>query len=70
MLYRSWNLLDEGRLYGPRFRYSEWLRTRNVFLGALLHYGFMVGTLLLLVPPVRWALKRVVVQPGKGLECG
>jgi len=66
IVHRSWGLLDAGRLYGPHFYFSEWMRTRNLLTGTLIHYGILFALASLLLPPVRWALKKLVFQPGQG----
>jgi len=66
IVHRSWGILDSGALYGTRFYFTEWMRARNMFTGILVHFAFMFGLMSLLFPPVRWALKKIVFQPGHG----
>ncbi|KAF2085216.1 hypothetical protein K490DRAFT_58831 [Saccharata proteae CBS 121410] len=71
IVLRSWGLLGDGQggqLYGPRFRFSEWMVARNSFTGAMVHFGLALGMGMLLLPPARWALSRMVTQPGFGPE--
>lgn len=63
---RSWGLLEGGRLYGPRFQYHEYAAVRNVIVGIAVHIGLTLGTLALLIPPVRWLIKRIIYAPGEG----
>lgn len=63
---RSWGLLGDAKVYGPNFRYSEYMHTSSVAKGLLVHVALAVGKILLLLPFVRWALKRWVTQPGEG----
>lgn len=65
-VYRTWGLLDQGKLYGARFRFLPYTRVRNVFAGVLVHFAISFGFLSLLLPPVRMLLKRLVYQPGDG----
>lgn len=65
---RSWGLLGSGEYYGPRFQFSPYMRARNILTGALIHFALALGTLSLLLPPVRWALKKMVFQPGEGVS--
>ncbi|KAJ9665764.1 hypothetical protein H2201_004072 [Coniosporium apollinis] len=66
IVHRSWGLYDGGRYYGPRFRFSAWMRARNAFTGVLWHFALSIGMTLLVLPPVRWLLKKLVFQPGDG----
>ncbi|EON68317.1 hypothetical protein W97_07575 [Coniosporium apollinis CBS 100218] len=66
IVHRSWGLYDGGRYYGPRFRFNAWMRARNTFTGVLWHFALSIGMTLLVLPPVRWLLKKLVFQPGDG----
>ena len=66
IVHRTWGLLDNGAYYGPHFRFSEWMRARNVFTGTLIHFSLMGGMLALFLPPVRWLLQKIATQPGSG----
>lgn len=70
IVHRSWGLFDGGRYYGRSFRFSEWMRARNALTGVLVHFALVTAMLALVLPPVRWVLKRLVVQPGTGPEIG
>ncbi|KAF1990987.1 hypothetical protein K402DRAFT_389188 [Aulographum hederae CBS 113979] len=63
---RSWGLLDGGNLYGHKFNFHEFFRVRNWFQGLLMHFSLSFGMLALMAPPVRWAVKKLVTQPGFG----
>ncbi|KAF2400612.1 NAD(P)-binding protein [Trichodelitschia bisporula] len=63
---RSWGLFDNGALYGPNFRFSEYMRTRNAFTGALTAYAFGLLMLGLVFKPIRSLLKRLAYAPGEG----
>lgn len=52
-VYRSWALHDGGEYYGRKFRFSEGLRVTNIFIGLLSNLAFMLGILMILLPPVR-----------------
>ncbi|CAI7661811.1 unnamed protein product [Penicillium manginii] len=64
IVYRSSTLMPE--FYGKRFAFHQFLNVRNVFIGALVHVGMMVGLSLLLLPPVRWLLRKFIFAPGNG----
>lgn len=65
-VYRSWGLIDQGQLYGPKFRFLPYATVRNLFTGVLVHLSIAFGFLTLLLPPVRALLKKMVFQPGEG----
>jgi short subunit dehydrogenase-like uncharacterized protein len=52
--------------YGPSFSYTHYARVRNAFIGILFHYAFLTVVGLLLLPPVRWFLKKLIYSPGQG----
>ncbi|KAL8793736.1 MAG: hypothetical protein Q9195_003677 [Heterodermia aff. obscurata] len=66
IVQRSWGLLDKGKYYGPNFQYSEYLSVRNTLFGIAVHFAFALGSLLLLLRPIRWLMKRLVYAPGEG----
>ncbi|OCL04489.1 hypothetical protein AOQ84DRAFT_346151 [Glonium stellatum] len=72
--HRSWGLYtqspDPDAAYGPRFRFTEYMRAKNTFTAALIHYAFLLGFSLLLLPPTRALLspllRRRLPLPGAG----
>lgn len=66
IVYRSWGLLDRGDFYGQNFKYNEYMRVRNAFIGVALHCAITFGMLALAIRPVRWLLKKLVIAPGQG----
>lgn len=66
IVHRSWSLLESGKYYGPKFKFSPYMHVRNVFTGFMIHVGLIAALLLLLLPPVRWLTKKAVFQPGQG----
>ncbi|KAB8648471.1 hypothetical protein FH972_026128 [Carpinus fangiana] len=70
IVYRSWGLYEGesagAENYGANFQFSTFMSTRNVFTGAMVHLGFLIAPLFLLLPPVRWLLAKFVFQPGQG----
>ncbi|OQE27772.1 hypothetical protein PENSTE_c004G08081 [Penicillium steckii] len=64
IVYRSSTLMPE--LYGQRFAFHQLLNVRNALVGALFHVGFTFGLALLLLPPVRWLVRKVIFAPGSG----
>ena len=67
IVQRSWGLLNEGKYYGPKFQYSEYLSVRNTLVGILVHFAFAFGALALVFRPLRWLVKQFVYAPGEGL---
>lgn len=65
---RSWALMGAEKIYGPNFRYSEFLRVNNPYYGILIHFGIFLGQIILLMPWMRWILRRLVTQPGDGAD--
>ncbi|KAI9375628.1 Saccharopine dehydrogenase-domain-containing protein [Aspergillus egyptiacus] len=63
-VHRSSTLMPE--FYGPRFYFRQFLQVRNTFIGILFHYAFMFGASLLVLPPVRWLVKKFIYTPGSG----
>ncbi|KAA8648146.1 uncharacterized protein ATNIH1004_004029 [Aspergillus tanneri] len=64
IVHRSSTLMPE--FYGPQFYFREFIRVRNVFIGVALHIAFVIGLLLLTLPPVRFLLRRIIYTPGSG----
>lgn len=64
IVHRSSTLMPE--FYGQRFFFHQFLHVRNAFIGAAVHIGFLVGLSLLMLPPVRWLLRKFVYAPGQG----
>lgn len=65
---RSWGLLDGGKYYGPNFQYKEYMTVRSTLVGILIHFAIVGAMVLLTFPPIRWALLKIVYQPGQGPE--
>lgn len=64
IVHRSSSLMPE--LYGKRFYFRQLLCVRSYLMGALFHVGFNLFMAALLIPPVRWLLRRIVYAPGAG----
>ncbi|KAJ5102211.1 hypothetical protein NUU61_004433 [Penicillium alfredii] len=64
LVHRSSSLMPE--LYGQRFVFHQFLSVRNAFIGVAIHVGFLLGMSLLMIPPVRWLLRKFVYSPGNG----
>lgn len=64
IVHRSSTLMPE--FYGKRFFFHQFLHVRNAFIGAAVHVGLLVGVSLLMIPPVRWLLRKFVYAPGQG----
>ena len=63
---RSWGLLDGGKFYGPNFQYKEYMTVRSTLVGALIHIAIVGAAILLAFRPIRWALLKIIYQPGQG----
>lgn len=69
---RTWGLLSQipgkkKEWYGPNFTWMEYYKAHNWFHGVAVHWGLMIGTILLaLVPPFRTLAKKFVYKPGEG----
>jgi short subunit dehydrogenase-like uncharacterized protein len=79
IVHRSWGLYEQSSVaqdnaflsYGPRFRFTEYMRTGNALMGAFIAYGFMAVGALLTFPPSRWLVKPILARfvlpaPGEG----
>ncbi|KAI5465711.1 sporulation protein RMD1 [Mariannaea sp. PMI_226] len=71
---RTWGLLQEtpsrkDQAYGPKFTFSEYLKTRNWLSGVFFHWALIIGFMAVsFISPLRQLLKRYVVQPGDGTK--
>jgi len=66
IVYRSWALLGGDKTYGPNFHFSEYMKARN-YLGAIaIHFGLMIGSMLLAIPLFRTIARKYVYKPGEG----
>lgn len=63
---RSWSLFNNGTFYGPNFRINIYNRTSSQIYAFLTHIAMTFGFAALILPPVRWALKKLVYLPGQG----
>ncbi|GAD91801.1 saccharopine dehydrogenase, putative [Paecilomyces variotii No. 5] len=64
VVHRSSTLMRE--FYGPRFYFRHYVHVRNAFVGVVFHYAFLIGILLLTIPPIRWILNKLIYAPGQG----
>ncbi|KAI9037827.1 uncharacterized protein KD926_011530 [Aspergillus affinis] len=64
IVHRSSTLMPE--FYGPRFHFRQFVRVRNVLVGVALHFAFLIGATLLVLPPVRTLVKQFIYSPGSG----
>ena len=70
--HRSWGLYQtSSNPYGPKFRFNEYMRSRNIFTGLAVKFALGLAGLLLALPPTRWLLaplmKRFIIpSPGEG----
>ncbi|GIJ98016.1 hypothetical protein Aspvir_000124 [Aspergillus viridinutans] len=64
IVHRSSTLMP--KFYGPRFYFRQFIRVRNALVGVLFHFAFIVGLGLLILPPVRSLVRKVVYAAGQG----
>lgn len=63
---RTWSLIDGGKFYGPKFKFSAYMKARGYLHAFLVHVAMTFGFAALILPPVRWLIKKFVYQPGQG----
>lgn len=63
---RSWSLIENGKLYGPKFQLSSYMKAKNKIHALIVHFAITFGFAALIFPPFRWAVKKFVYQPGQG----
>ncbi|KAL2828389.1 hypothetical protein BDW59DRAFT_170909 [Aspergillus cavernicola] len=63
-VYRSSTMMPE--FYGPDFCTEILVKVRSMFVGILIYVGFRISLLALLLPPVRWLVKKFIYAPGQG----
>jgi hypothetical protein len=68
IVYRSWGLFDEGKYYGPNFRFAEYIRAKSALMAVFQYYSMLFGGFLLLSAPGRWLLSKFLPVPGEGAE--
>lgn len=67
IVQRTWGLLSNlSSAYGNKFHFSEHMRASSTIAAVGWHFGLGIALTSLLFPPLRWALARVVTQPGFG----
>ncbi|KAL9050474.1 MAG: hypothetical protein Q9162_006621 [Coniocarpon cinnabarinum] len=69
IVQRTWALLEhtqQAEAYGPNFRFSNGINAGGYVGGLVKNVNAVVGRLLLSLPPIRWLIKRFLVQPGNG----
>ncbi|EAW19261.1 uncharacterized protein NFIA_092220 [Aspergillus fischeri NRRL 181] len=64
IVHRSSTLMPE--FYGPRFYFRQFVKVRNALVGVIFHYAFIIGLCLLILPPVRALVRKVVYAAGQG----
>lgn len=67
IVHRTWGLVGgSSSFYGPRFHFNEYMKVRNVFIGAAVHFLLAIAMVALALPPLRWLVKKFVFAPGHG----
>ena len=77
-VHRSWGLFEAyarehsraDLAYGPKFRFTEYMRAKSIVYGTIVRFGLGLFGLLLAFPLSRWLLspliQRFVTAPGEG----
>ena len=63
---RSWGLIGDGKVYGPRFRFSEYARATGLLSGIFIHLVLTFGIMMLKLPGATWAMRKVIPERGSG----
>ncbi|KAI1083241.1 Saccharopine dehydrogenase-domain-containing protein [Whalleya microplaca] len=63
-MHRSSTMMP--KLYGRDYQAQIHVNVRNPIVGILIHIGFRLGMLALLLPPVRWLARNFIYAPGQG----
>ena len=71
IVFRTWGLLQQEasrrqQAYGPNFTYREMGRAKGVVSGIVTHFGQIFGLLMLIFPPFRALLSKIIFRPGQG----
>ncbi|KAI0821295.1 Saccharopine dehydrogenase-domain-containing protein [Irpex lacteus] len=77
IVQRTWGLNERAakenpsqetqlRTYGPEFTYDEFMVTRNKFSAIVLSLSVALGFAAMLIPPIRWLVKKLMPAPGEG----
>lgn len=66
IVHRSWGLFNAGAYYGKKFKFTALLKAKNTFAGTLQHYALTGLSILMMLPPGRWLLRKFVEAPGSG----
>lgn len=71
VVFRTWGLTaqeprSQEDFYGPKFSYQEFMKPPNALTGLAIHYGFLLGTTIMLLPPARALVRKFSFKPGEG----
>ncbi|KAI9845256.1 MAG: hypothetical protein M1837_005012 [Sclerophora amabilis] len=66
VVHRTWGLMGNGSVYGPRFHYFEYAKASNFITASLAYLSSILLLIGLALSPVRWLLKKFVYAPGQG----
>ncbi|PQE08836.1 Saccharopine dehydrogenase protein [Rutstroemia sp. NJR-2017a WRK4] len=66
IIHRSWGMLGGADFYGPNFHVSEYMKARNYLTAIALHFGLLIGGMVLCIPLFRRVMSKYVYQPGEG----
>ena len=66
IVQRSWGLIEEGKLYGENFDFSEHMHVKSWALGYAISVALAFGMVALAISPFRWLAKKFVYGPGEG----
>lgn len=63
---RSWGFYDGGNYYGKNFRVSAYMKSRNIVTAIGFHLGLLAFFTSMMLPPMRWLMRRFIYEPGQG----
>ena len=64
IVHRSSGLMPQ--LYGPNFKFAEYMRVPSYTKGVALHFGLAFFSVLMALGPFRALIKRFIYEPGQG----
>ncbi|KAH0566133.1 hypothetical protein GP486_000463 [Trichoglossum hirsutum] len=66
-VHRTWGLLDGGKAYGPNFRFNEYTKVRNAFIGIILRVVIGIAMAAFFIPPMRSSAKHFIAYKAIGI---
>ena len=66
IINRSRSLIENGSFYGSKFHPRAYMTAKSALGAFAWHVAVVVGTVAIVLSPVRWLIKKFVYQPGQG----